>query len=459
MAIYYAPFFRNYQIIILALSSMVFYGYGQPFLLLLLIASVSINAFVSYFIHFSESNQKKIVLTTIGVLANLLILSLFKYGTLISSSLRSYVGLDNQAISFLSRIPLPIGISFYTFQGISLVVDTYRQNKNRYFTSYNINQKFLNHYINTFLYITFFPQLVAGPIVRASLFFPQIRLKNFSEIKWHYALRSIILGYFLKMVIADQLKDQTYWISFPYYQSYSSLTLCIMLFGYSMQIFADFAGYSIIAIGIAYLFGYNLPTNFNFPYISKSFSEFWTRWHISLSSWLKEYLYIPIGGNKKGKIRTYINLTVVMLLGGLWHGASWKYAMWGLWHGLALVIERPFRDRLKKYNNLFLDISKTIAVFVFITLGWLLFKLDNLSQVLDYAKCIVMNVNMIDNYLVIIAILYYSFPIVAYYAYHLIIAKFNLKPNVYFEAISYGIMIFMLVTSSGNPSAFIYFQF
>lgn len=140
----------------------------------------------------------------------------------------------------------------------------------------------------------------------------------------------MILGYFLKTVIADNLKEQTFWMAYPYFEIYNPLSLIILLFGYSLQIFSDFAGYSLIAIGIAKLFGFDLPKNFNFPYVSESFSEFWKRWYISLSLWLKEYLYIPLGENRKGKIRTYLNLMIVMILGGFWHGASFVYLLWGI---------------------------------------------------------------------------------------------------------------------------------
>jgi alginate O-acetyltransferase complex protein AlgI len=151
------------------------------------------------------------------------------------------------------------------------------------------------------------------------------------------------------MVIADNLKDYTFWISFPYYQGFGTLTNLTLLFGYSIQIFADFAGYSLIAIGFAAALGYKIPDNFDFPYISRSLSEFWRRWHISLSTWLRDYLYFPLGGNRKGKIRTYVNLMTVMTLGGLWHGAAWSYAVWGIYHGFGLAVERFFGfDKSKK---------------------------------------------------------------------------------------------------------------
>lgn len=178
------------------------------------------------------------------------------------------------------------------------------------------------HAGRTILFISFFPHLIAGPILKANDFYPQISHKKFNQINWERSFKTLVLGYFFKMVVADNLMDFTSSIIYPEYQS--SLTLLAMLFGYSFQIFADFAGYSLIAIGLAKLFGYNLMENFNFPYISSSFKEFWKRWHISLSTFLMEYLYFPLGGNRKGKVRTYINIMTTMILGGLWHGAAWS---------------------------------------------------------------------------------------------------------------------------------------
>ena len=180
------------------------------------------------------------------------------------------------------------------------------------------------------------------------------------------------------------LKDQTFSIVYPYFEGQSSLTLIVMLFGYSIQIFADFAGCSLIAIGVARLFGYKLKENFNFPYISSSFAEFWRRWHISLSSFLKEYLYIPLGGNKKGRLRTYINLMTTMVLGGLWHGGAWSYAIWGAFHGVLLVIERVFKKSDNSKNYQFIYYIKTIFVFSCITFAWLLFKLPDINHVIHY---------------------------------------------------------------------------
>ena len=281
----------------------------------------------------------------IGIAANLSILAFFKYAGLLS---RTFLSIDPQQGGgvghFIAMIPLPVGISFFTFQGMSLVADTFGS-RNLPQLQQIVHRKASRHWLHTMLFVSYFPQLVAGPILKAHEFLPQIRQKFFGTINWERCFRPLILGYFLKMVIADNLKDYTYWIEYPYFLEFHSLHLLGMLFGYSMQIFADFAGYSLIAIGIGRLFGYELMTNFNFPYISRSFSEFWRRWHISLSSWLRDYLYVPLGGNRKGRVRTYLNLFLVMFLGGLWHGAAWSYAVWGTTHGLFLAVERALRKK------------------------------------------------------------------------------------------------------------------
>ncbi|MEZ6126145.1 MAG: MBOAT family O-acyltransferase [Planctomycetaceae bacterium] len=265
--------------------------------------------------------------------ANLATLAFFKYSGLLSKTFLQPIH-NGQLTDLLAAIPLPIGVSFFTFQGISLLIDTYRARSDQQL-SILVSERHSGRWLDVALFISFFPQLVAGPIVKAHDFLPQIKPKSRRDLDWTYIFRTLTTGYFLKMVVADNLKLYTAWIEFPVFHTKSTLTLLTMLFGYSMQIFADFAGYSLIAIGVAAIFGYRLISNFDFPYISTSFSEFWRRWHVSLSSFLKEYLYIPLGGNRSGRLRTYRNLLLTMILGGLWHGAAWSYAIWGLAHGLA----------------------------------------------------------------------------------------------------------------------------
>ena len=459
-SLYYLKEFKKYQVYILIISSAIFYGYSQPALLILLFISASINAITSYIAFFDESTKRKKI-AIVGVIFNLLILAFFKYNKLLDGVQYGALSGVNDAVDFLVTLPLPIGISFYTFQGISLVMDVYNPLKKE---DVRLNRNFLEHYKKTVFFIAFFPQLVAGPIVKAHDFFPQIVRKSIQDVDFYYVFKTLILGYFLKSVIADNLKDQTYWIFAPYFETQSSFTLVTLLFGYSMQIFSDFAGYSLIAIGVAALFGYKLPQNFNFPYISSSLSEFWTRWHISLSSWLKEYLYIILlGGNRKGDLRTYINLIVVMFLGGLWHGAAWSYGIWGLWHGIGLAIERKIsNNKIQNELNQLLKIIRIFFVFSFVSFGWLLFQLTDIREAIQYIFSIKNNINYSHNTLVIINIVVYSFPVIVYHLFYLL-KNMNLNPidDLFFkyDYIIYSLMLISIFVNGGIPGDFVYFQF
>ena len=245
----------------------------------------------------------------VGIAFNLALLAFFKYKLLFidpaSPSLVDFAPLD-----FLLKLPLPIGISFFVFHNISLLVDLTRQ------------KAAPPTLTGVFLYIIFFPQLVSGPITRAEMFMPQIKPKYFADVPFVEAAKWILTGFFFKLYVANNLNEMTSYMSFPLYETLQTQDRWLLVFLYSYQIYADFFGYSAIAIGLGLLFGYRLPINFNLPYISTSFSEFWTRWHISLSTWLRTYLYVPLGGNRHGVWRTYLNLMIVMGLGGLWHGAG-----------------------------------------------------------------------------------------------------------------------------------------
>ena len=452
MLAYYTPRLKKYQVHILIFSSLIFYAWSNAALVLLLLSSAGINLLTSYLIANRITAHPKLI-AWMGVASNLLILGFFKYAGLIALTFINNTGISE----FLISIPLPIGISFFTFQGISLVVDVYKEN---HFKNKNIIPKsFIEHSKNTLFFISFFPQLVAGPIVKAHEFLPQIKIKNFRDIRWNRCFDELILGYFLKMVVADNLKDFTYWIEFPYFQSKDTFSLAAMLFGYSCQIYADFAGYSFIAIGVARLFGYNLIENFNFPYISSSFREFWKRWHISLSSFLMEYLYIPLGGNRKGKIRTYINLLITMILGGLWHGAAWSYAVWGLFHGMALAVERFLGNHITVKKNTIVKTFRMVFVFSMVSLAWLLFKLPEFSHVIGYLKAFIANSKMPVNHALIINIMLYSSPVLLHHFYYLVKKQHVESVWVRYKFVGYGTLLFLILTNSGIPGEFIYFQF
>jgi alginate O-acetyltransferase complex protein AlgI len=456
--VYYLPPFRRVQPHLLVAASLVFYGWSSPLLLVLLGASIALNAFTSARAMDATVRIARAWLTA-GVILNLALLGFFKYAGLIVATLR-YQGSFAET---LMEVPLPIGISFFTFEGISLCVDSFRSRDDLKVRS-SIRDRSVSYGLSTTLFVSFFPHLVAGPILKAHDFFPQIGAKRFADIDWERAFRRLVPGYFLKMVVADNLRSLTGFMAYPSYLYKSRAELVGMLVGFSMQIFADFAGYSLIAIGLALLFGYRLPANFEFPYISESFSEFWRRWHISLSSWLREYLYIPLGGNRCGAARTYFNLFVVMFLGGLWHGAAWSYAVWGSAHGAALAVEKLVADRRPSERSSLARAARGLGVFLYVTLAWLLFKLTNIRQAGDYLvhiwnprarcpSCALLSV----SYIVV-----YSFPVVGYHLLFLwkrrYVAAYQRIAHVLDPALL-GTMLLLTLTNFGGREAFIYFQF
>lgn len=453
-AIYYLPYLRKHQVSILVIASLFFYAYDEPWFTLLLLFSASINILTSYYVVYGNQKNRKLIAVS-GIVLNLAGLAFFKYSPLISQTLFSA---DSSVGHFLLKIPLPIGISFFTFEGISLVIDVWRDKKEDKTTTL-VTPSLARHAQRTLFFISFFPHLIAGPILKAHDFYPQIAEKKFRNIARESAFKTLITGYFLKMVVADNLKNFTFWIAYPYFEAYSTIDLCTMLFGYSIQIFADFAGYSLIAIGLAKLFGYDFQTNFYFPYISTSFKEFWKRWHISLSTFLMQYLYIPLGGNRKGKFRTYLNLLLTMVLGGLWHGAAWSYATWGLFHGGMLAIERLVNDNVKIKLPKSVLILKGLFVFIMVTLAWLLFKLPDFSHVIKYFQAMGNNITNQGNVKLNMYIFLYSFPVIVYHLFYLYKESKLITIIRSKEYVVYAILLFFIATNSGISGSFIYFQF
>lgn len=323
-------------------------------LLLLLIFTIFFNYFSGIKIHNSVHPKRLLVLC---VAVNLGLLSYFKYTNFFLGSVTGILGLP----SFSLQIFLPVGISFYIFSSISYLVDIYRKNY--------IPEKDPADYA---LHIAFFPKIIAGPIVRPGQLLPQLKNLKISSENIKPGLSLFLFGLFKKVVIADRLASYFDPV-FSQPELFSAYTLWLTAFGYSVQIYCDFSGYTDMALGTARLLGIRLPGNFNSPYGSYSVTEFWRRWHITLSSWLRDYLYIPLGGNRISPSRTYLNLLVTMLLGGLWHGASWTFVLWGGIHGLALAIERMLFRIIKLPGFL-----KWGLTYIFITLGWVIFRSPSL---------------------------------------------------------------------------------
>ena len=459
--LYYLPPARRFQVPLLLVASFCFYAYGQPYLLLLLVISAAISAGASYAVLTSARPVAKRTWSIAGVALNLAILGFFKYGGLIDRSFFAGFGAADGTLGTLLSLPLPIGISFYTFHGISLIVDTFHS-ADAVATPTVRRPTLSQHLKHTLLYLTFFPQLVAGPIIKAHNFYPQIAPKRFDAIDWTGAAKALIVGYFLKRVVADNLRNATLLLSYPGLLTQSSGNLLILDFGYSICIFADFAGYSLIAIGLAKLLGYELPQNFNFPYIAESFSEFWTRWHMSLSSWLREYLYYPLGGNRRGAGRTYLNLMVVMCLGGLWHGAAWSYALWGGCHGLALVTERRIRGkRFDASPHLVVRVMRVAMVFGFVSLAWVFFKLPRITEATAFFVALAENWHLPFRAGPALVIVLYAAPVIAYHGWYLWrragAPKWQMAPRL--EPIAYGVLASAILLNAGPLDAFIYFQF
>lgn len=312
----------------------------------------------------TETPWKRKLLVTVSLCINLGLLCYFKYTNFFYEMLAPLWNGSFQPLDIF----LPVGISFFTFQSLSYTLDVYRR-----------DLKPLDHLLDYVFYVSFFPQLVAGPIVRARDFISQIRqpLVVTNEM-FGRGVFFIVSGLFKKAVISDYISVNFVERIFDNPGLYSGLENLMGIYGYALQIYCDFSGYSDMAIGIALLLGFHFPLNFNSPYKSDSVTDFWHRWHISLSTWLRDYLYISLGGNRKGKIRTYINLILTMLLGGLWHGASWNFVVWGGLHGVALAVHKFFRNlmhRPKNYRSTGLrKFFAVILTFHFVCLGWIFFR-------------------------------------------------------------------------------------
>lgn len=360
----------RYRNVFLALTSLFFYAWGENKLVFLMIFSIALNYLgglaIGYFIQKGKQRFSKYTLW-ISILINVLLLVYFKYANFMEDSLLEFGILTE---SSLSEIVLPIGISFFTFQGMSYLIDVYYQKVRP--------QESL---ISLSLYISMFPQLIAGPIVRYIDVEKQIRkYRVFNLSQFSEGVRRFIVGLFKKVIIANQMGFVAD-IVFDGSGQVGALSHWLGIVCYSFQIYFDFSGYSDMAIGLGKMFGFNFLENFNLPYISQSIKEFWRRWHISLSSWFRDYLYIPLGGNRKGTGRTYFNLILVFFVTGLWHGASWSFVIWGLYHGFFLILERLGLETLL---NRIPRILRHLYTMLIVLFGWVLFRAETLRAGVEY---------------------------------------------------------------------------
>ena len=365
---------RSWHNLILLLASLFFYAWGGVSLSFLLIGSILINYLTGLGIaRYQGKKQRKRVLIA-GLSLNLILLGIFKYANFFVDNLNILLERLFLPTIELEPIDLPIGISFFTFQAISYIVDVYQGRT-------AVQKKF--HHLA--LYIALFPQLIAGPIVRYHDIAAQIKSRITSWAKLSSGIERFIIGLGKKVLLANNfalLADEIFAIS-P--DNLDPLTAWVGIVCYSLQIYFDFSGYSDMAIGIGRMFGFEIPENFNFPYISRSIREFWRRWHISLSQWFRDYLYIPLGGNRISSARTYVNLIIVFFLTGLWHGASWSFVFWGLFHGFFMIIERL---GLQKWlDRIWRPFAHLYALLV-VMIGWVFFRAEHFSHAWGYCKAL-----------------------------------------------------------------------
>ena len=377
--LYFFPFFLilyylcpgKLKNLVIVLASILFYSWGGPRYIFIIFISILIDFFIARLIHKSHG-KKRILWLTIAIAINLSFLLYFKYANFFLDNLNSsLVFFGFNSINFL-RVALPIGISFFTFHEMSYIIDVYRDDKPP-----------MKSIIDYSLYILFFPQLIAGPIIRFNEIADQINNRKNNETIDNklVGFYRFIIGLSKKVLIANVLGAEADKIFAMNLADVNTITAWIGITAYAFQIYFDFSGYSDMAIGIARMLGFVFPENFNNPYISQNITEFWRRWHMTLSRWMRDYLYIPLGGNKVSKSRMFFNLWVVFLLSGLWHGASWNFVIWGTYHGLFLIADRLFLLKILNSIGKFPAIAVT---FVITLVGWVFFRIDNISLALDF---------------------------------------------------------------------------
>jgi alginate O-acetyltransferase complex protein AlgI len=410
--LYWFVFNRNlrWQNALLLVASYFFYGWWSWKFMGLLALSTFLDYLYGFYVA-SVNRRKARLFLWLSVINNLGILALFKYYNFFILQFQQGFELLNLHIHpVILEIGLPIGISFYTFHGMSYVFDIYRG-----------KVKPVSNFVEYAVFVSFFPLLVAGPIERATHLLPQIQQKRiFSYTQAAQGCRLILWGMFKKVVIADSLAVTADHI-FNNYQQYNGLTLILGAIAFSFQIYGDFSGYSDIALGTAKLFGFELLSNFRFPYFSRDIAEFWRRWHISLSSWFRDYLYVPLGGSKQGKLKAVRNIFIIFLVSGFWHGASWNFIAWGFIHACGflplLLLNKNRRhvnevvaaDRLLPNGK---ELLQMFATFSFVTFAWIFFRIHDIGNAFDYIKNIFTNLSYLGEAVSYLFIFYYIVPLV-----------------------------------------------
>ena len=445
---------HKYRWILIFVASCYFYMAFVPKYILILFLIIVIDYSAAIAIE-KSIGRRRLIFLVVSLLANILLLCFFKYFNFLNQnlvSLFSFMGKDFHPLSL--NIILPIGLSFHTFQSMSYTIEVYRGNQKA--------ERHLGYFAN---YVLFFPQMVAGPIERYDRLGDELKVErkplyqNFSD-----GFKLVLFGLFIKMTIADNIAP---YVNQIYLEplKFNSMEVIMAVFLFSFQIYADFFGYSAIAIGCARLLGINIMDNFKTPYLAKSVSEFWSRWHISLSTWFRDYLYIPLGGNRGKLLRWTLNVLVVFTISGLWHGASWTFVVWGVLHGVMLLLERYFsmlfKFKIKEGWNV-LNIFLVLKTFIITSFIWIFFRAESFDKAKQIIKAIVRNnqlafsdLTMLIPLLAVLGIILFDF-----FLYN---SRFDVKLNRYqtpYRWLLYSALLFCLMALSGTQKfTFIYFQF
>lgn len=461
--LYWFVFNKNLRVqnSLIVISSYVFYSFWDYRFLSLIILSTIIDFSIGLNIPKYKSNKVRKLLLWSSVIFNVSVLGFFKYYNFFIDSwidLFSLVGYEIKSVWTLNII-LPVGISFYTFQTISYIIDIYKE-----------KIKPTEDFISFAFFVSYFPQLVAGPIERATNLLPQItRKREFKYEQGVQGLRLILLGMLKKVVIADSLAPIVDDI-FSNYQDFDGGVLWLGAVYFAFQIYCDFSGYSDIAIGTSKLFGFEIMSNFKFPYFSRNIGEFWRRWHISLSTWFRDYLYIPLGGSQKGRLVSIRNIVIIFLVSGFWHGASWTFIFWGLFHSLLFIPSFLLKTNRKYTASIigentklpsFLEFLQVVTTFLFVTIAWVIFRSDNIIDSFKYIYKMIFEINFPSShkrgilFLFIIIILDW-------------VIRRNERQGIFLTLSSrvlrylfYSVIIFILLLMilGNKTNDFIYFQF
>ena len=467
------PFTWKTKKINLLLASYLFYAAWNPPFILLLWLSTIVDFFVGRSLYTQPNKHKRKLLLVVSLIGNVGMLCFFKYGEFI---LNNFVGLLNTVgVDFHPAKPniiLPAGISFYTFTTLCYTIDMYKR-----------KSESVKSLLDFSLFVTFFPHLVAGPIVRPPQLVPQFQSpRKASALQLWQGLFLLSLGLFMKVVLADTLLSNSADTVFGFQKQLKSLDAWMGVLAFSGQIFFDFAGYSTCAIAVALCLGFVLPENFRYPYAAIGFSDFWRRWHITLSAWLRDYLYIPLGGNRKGVVRTYVNLIITMLLGGLWHGASWTFVVWGALHGFYLCIERLIRENFmatkpipadipvihqasmmpssKSFNNFLL----ALFTFFLVNVTWVFFRARDftaawrmLSAMFGQSKnglALLPDIDIIKVTVVIVLMIIFH-----WFMRNTSVLATAQKTKWWVIGLVWSFFIIAIISSQKSGDSFIYFQF